>query len=1188
MKKKFHLCHLFDKTHQKCRKIMKLCFIFTVCLTYASYGNSLAQKQQVTLNLKNVSLYELFNKIKEQTGLRFLYNAEQLQHIDKVTVQAKNEKVSEVLQKVFSGKSLTFDCNGEMIIVKKQEMLPVEEKKVSGKVTDERNNPLPGVTVQIKGTTIGTSTDHKGEYSLLIPTKETILIFSFIGMQKQEIPVGNKNEINIRMSVENKDLDEVVVTGYQDIRRDRVTGSVTVITAKEIEDNSFKSIDQILEGKVAGLYSYKTSGAPGTKSNIRIRGDNSISGNKEPLWVVDGLPLQSGVASINVVNAGNIQESILDHGIGNIAPTDIESITVLKDAAASAIYGARAANGVIVIKTKRGFDGQATFTYNGSFGMAAAPHIDLDFMNSSEKIDFEISLMKDFSRAWEGGWVSKVYDYYVSGQFTEAQYNQELDRLRNINTDWFDVIFRKSFSQSHFLSMRGGSQKTTYYASLNYNSQNGILKANTYDNLGASIELRHKPVENFELNFKVNGNYRESSDHASAVNPFQYAVFANPYERPYDDKGNYAADFTWLGDNRSSIHFGNIYDKFNILRELNETRSKSIASDISARLGLNYQIIEGLTVDVNGSLTYSSNQNESWAAPGTYTSYANCFASNAIYGELPEKYNNGFLREGSGRTTSFAFRALASYNNDMLENHSFSLVVGSEISSRKSYNNYHRAPEYNDLYHFVNFPDFNSDEVTYSKVKNGLAGLINSAESQDRSASFFGAFTYTLFDKYVFNVNARMDGADVIGKDNRFTPLWSTSFRWNIMRENFLKDIRFVSDLALRLSYGYTGNIDRGSYPIPMVFLGANRYDDSFVANQVIYPNPNIKWERKQDRNIGLDFGFWDNRIGGSFNYYWNTGKDLLGTLTTPISYGRTGVTANISSIENTGWEFNVNFRLDLGKDVRWINSFNIAQNKNKIKKTYLKDLSELGWQGGSSNIEGYATGTIFGYRWAGVNPLTGQAMVYVSDESRKMIAEEKEIPEKMVSEIFDTQSLDDIREVIRPSMVKLGTQNPKVVGGFSSTLSWKNLEVRAGFSYSAGHLLEEFNERKYAPAGSNKSSEIYVSRTNRLKNAMNRWRTIGDVTDTPRYQFEGTNYHNMVTDDKFEKGNYLAFRDLAISYDLKSQWLQSIGMDRCRLGLQVQNLFVFTKYTGLDVTTGGAFNYPLPRTYMFNLSLGF
>ena len=1172
--KKFATKGLCPREKLRPCSIMFKILLLTLCLNGHSLDSMAVQNQKITVELRNASLSKLFLEIEKKSDYSFVYNTREIEKLGTRNFHFAGQELEKVLEECLQGSGYSWQVEDRHVIISKglPQALLLLPKIIKGKVTDDRGNALPGVAVLVKGTNIGTATNNNGEYALPVQKDmNVVLIFSFIGMKRQEVALGEKTELNVKLAEESSSLDEVVVTGYQDIRRDRVTGSITVITAKELENNS-----------------YTTSGAPGTRANIRIRGDNSITGNKEPLWVVDGLPLQGGVASINVVNAGNIQESILDHGIGNIAPTDIESITVLKDAAASAIYGARAANGVIVIRTKRGFEGKASFNYNGSFGMVEAPHVDLDFMNSSEKIDFEISLMKDFSRAWEGGMVGKIYDYYLQGRYTEAQYNEELNKMRKINTNWFDVIFRKSFSQSHFLSMRGGTEKTNYYMSLNYNGQSGILKSNSYDNLGASLEVRHKAAKNLEMNFKLNGTYRETKDHNSAIDPFKYAVFANPYERPYNDEGNYEGDHTYLGDNRSSLHFGNIFDKFNILRELDETQNKSIASDLSARLGLNYQVIEGLSVDLNGSVTYSTNNTESWAAPGTYTSYNKSFARYAVPGELPEKYNNGFFREGAGRTTAFALRGLISYNNDMLKDHSFSLVVGSELSGNKSYNNYHNAPEYNDHYRFISFPDFSSDKVTYQQLKNGLSGLIGTAEAQDRSASFFGAFTYTLLNKYVFNVNARFDGADIIGTDNRFTPLWSASFRWNAMRENFLKNIQFVSDLAVRVSYGYTGNVDRNSYPIPMLFLGGDRYDETFTADKVSYPNPNIKWERKQDRNIGLDFGFWENRIGGTFNYYWNTGKDLLGTMSTPYSYGRTSVAANVSSIENTGWEFNINMRLDFGKNVRWINSFNIAQNTNKIKKTYLKNLDELDSNGGSDNVQGYATGTIFGYRYAGVNPLTGQAMVYVSEETRELIAKYDKVPLETVSDIFDTQRIRDVRTLIKPSMEELGTTNPKVVGGFSSTLSWKSLEVRAGFSYSAGHLLETFNERKYAPNSSNGRSEIYVSRTNRLKSAANRWRTPGDITDTPRYQFEGTNYHSMVTDDKYEKGNYLAFRDLSISYDLRNKWFEQIGLERCRFGFQVTNLYTFTKYSGLDVTTGGAFNYPLPRTYMLNLSLGF
>ena len=1191
---------LSKNKRQQLWRIMKLTWILCVCFVCTLSANSLAQ-QKLSMNLGEASIKTVFEEIRKQTNKIVIYNDDRLELRKKVNADFKDMELADVLDRVLAGSGMTYKFVDDYIVITPAAAPVQDEKKalrVKGFVYDQNKEALPGVTVKVAGLPLGTSTDVKGWFTLELPEK-TSLEFSFVGYKKKTVALTDqmlKDTLRVVMEEEVNEMEEVVVTGYQEIRKDRVTGSVTVITAKELENSAFKSIDQILEGKVAGLYSFKTSGAPGTRASVRIRGDNSISGNKEPLWVVDGLPLQGGVASINVLNAGNIQESALDHGIGNLSPADIESITILKDAAASAIYGARAANGVIVIKTKRGFEGDATFSYNGSFGMVSAPSIDLDFMNGREKVDFELELMRDFPRADQAGLAGKTYDEYMQGRISAEQYNSKLEKLRSTNTDWFDVIFRRAFSHSHFLSMRGGSAKTNYYASLNYSGQDGILKGNGYDNLGAKLEIRHKPIENLELHFQVEGSYRESVNHASAVDPFKYAVFANPYEKPYNEDGSYAADLSYLGNNWSSQKYGYKFDSFNILRELNETQDKSIASDISVRLGFNYKIMEGLTADVSGALTYSTNNTEKWAAPETYASYANAsFVRAALMinpeNEIPAGYNNGYLREGSGRSTAFALRGLLSYNNDKLEGHSFYAAVGSEIFGTKGYNNFHNFPEFNQIYRFTTFPSFDDPEsqITYNRFKNVFLEMMGTGESQDRSASFFATFTYTLLDKYVFNVNARFDGADIIGTDNRFTPLWSASFRWNAMRENFLKNVNFISDLAVRLSYGYTGNIDRSSYPMPLVFLSSEKYDGLFIAERVEFPNPNIKWERKQDRNVGLDFGFWNNRIGGTFNYYWNTTRNLLGDMTTPASYGRESIRTNVSSLENTGWEFNINLRLDLGKEVSWVNSFNIAQNKNKITKTYIKNFEEfeaVNWRGSTSNIEGYATGTIFGHRFAGVNPATGNATFYLTERAREVWAKDKEVSIDQIPYVMEDVDGEFNQTVMAASLVNLGTVNPKVTGGFSSTLTWKQLEVRLGFAYSAGHLLETFNEREYAPRGG--SSEIHVSRTNRLKSAANRWRTPGDITNTPRYSFTDHSYRQMFTDDKYEKADFLAFRDLSVSYDLRGDWFKYIGLSRCRVGLQVSNVFVFTKYSGLDVTTGGAFNYPMPRTYMFNLSLGF
>lgn len=1165
--------------------------LFTFCVTIASGADG--QNVKLSMNLKNASLSKLFQEIEKNTDYSFVYNSSEIDKVGKSNFVFQNMELKQILDTYLKGNNFSYAINDGHVVINRVEtpqQQPIKNEKITGKVLDHKGKPLAQVVVAVKGSTNGTVTDNNGSYSINIQrAPDLTLQFTFLGMKHVEMKVGTKTVIDVKMEEAVDQLKELVVTGYQDIRRDRVTGSMTVITAKELEDNSFKSIDQILEGKVAGLYSFATSGAPGTRSNIRIRGDNSISGNKEPLWVVDGLPMQGGVPSINVIDVGNIQQSVLDHGIGNLAPDDIETITVLKDAAATAIYGARAANGVIVIKTKKGFsaDSKSYFNYRGSYGVNMAPNIDLDFMSGAEKVDFEIALINDFNRAWEGGYAGKIYSYYMNGAYTQEQYDKEINELKNTNTDWFDEIFRKSSSQSHFFSMRGGTGKTGYYTSINYKNQRGILKSNVYNAIGANFNISHRPNKNIEITFGLNGTFRSSKDHDSNIDPFKYAVFANRYEPAYDQNGGYGNDKSYLADNRSKQHFGRVYDGFSILRELNETQNTSNASDVGVNAGVNVNVVRGLKVDLLGSATYSTNNSKAFANAGTYASYSNSF-SKGVFGELPASYNNGYLREGSGTSTSFALRGLVTYTNEDLDNHAFSAVFGSEVSGSDFLNNGHTAPEYDNFYNFISFPQYDG-ALDYNDVFAKLSGMMSTALGQNRSASFFGAFTYTLLDKYVFNINGRFDGADIIASNNRFTPLWSASFRWNIMRENFLKNVPFLSDLALRLSYGYTGNIDKSAYPISIVTLGGLKYDNEFTAQSVKYPTPNIRWEKKQDRNIGLDFGFLDNKIGGSFNYYNNIGIDLLGTITTAPSYGRQSLMMNTASVQNQGVEFNINFRLNLGKDIRWINSFNIAHNTNKILNTYDKSSLDFSYKGGAYNLIGKPTGATYGYRFAGVNPQTGSSMVYISDASRQILADKRGVD---VSEVSNIYSVDDDKSnyqtVLPASLEIIGSANPDIVGGFMTNFVWKSFEVRASFSYCIGQMIEVFNERKNVPSDTNKTSEIYVSKNNRLKSAVDRWRTPGDVTNTPRYQFSAMPYHNLTTDDKFENGNFLAWRDLSFSYGIKSKALTGIGINQLKVGLQVSNLAVFTNYSGLDVTTGGAFNYPLPKSFLFNLSIGF
>ena len=578
MKKKSECLGIYHYRWQKIGKMMKLCIILVCLFSFSLSATTLAQRERVSMKLQEVSLRQVLEQIREQTNLQFMMSKEQGERVGRVSVNAENATVAEVLDKVFASTGLTWVINEDIIVVKERpqsSVLSPAPDCVKGVVKDEKGNPLPGVTVRVKGTILGTSTDADGRFSLLlIDEKEMAFVFSFVGMQTTSYNVVDDKEIRIVMHESLEALEEVIVTGMEVIKKERMTGSATVVTAKDLQMQGVTSLDRIFEGRIAGLNSTTLSGAPGRRAKITIRGENNLSGNTEPLWVVDGLPLISGVPKNNT---GNYANTIMQDGVGNIMPEDIESISILKDASAAAIYGARAANGVIVITTKKGFRSKTLINYSGTYNVSIAPRNRLDFMNSSEKLWYEQSIIDNFGlgRADFAGRGGYLFKRNAQGYLSSADYNKQLQQLSSTNTDWFDVLFRTAHSQSHNISLRGGSEELTYYTSVNFQQQNGILRSNQYQNAGVLVKLEYRPTEKLIFALNLSANTRKNEDHASAVNPFTYAVFANPYEKPYNEDGSYASDLSYLPNNYTTeTASGYLYDRFNILRELTETREK--------------------------------------------------------------------------------------------------------------------------------------------------------------------------------------------------------------------------------------------------------------------------------------------------------------------------------------------------------------------------------------------------------------------------------------------------------------------------------------------------------------------------------------------------------------------------------------------------------------------------------------
>ena len=1152
--------------------MMKFYLVFTFLGVLNVIAGSAYSQENLKLNLKEVSLMTLFREIQKQTGIDFVYNEEQCRDFGKVSVEISDGMVEQLLQQVFDSSKLTYRFENGVIMIKAlDEMRPQEQKvQISGSVVDTKGQPLPGVTILLKGTTVGCVTDSEGNFRLELPMRENIVLsFSFVGMKTIEVAYSGQKEMKVVLEEEITEMEQVNVisTGYYDIDKSKMTGAVEVVTAREIAGKGYTSIDEVLRGTLAGVSVMNVSGRPGAQAQIRIRGVNSLTGNMEPMWIVDGMPMQGNLPTSVGVGATDLENTVLTSGIGNISPDDVESITILKDAAAAAIYGSRAANGVIVIKTKRGRVGKSYINVQSSFAISEAPKNRLEMMNSEEKIAFERSLYEDFPNATLRGRASLLYKGIDEGTISRADAMAELENMRQINTDWFDEIFRVALNHKHVVTLSGGSETTQFYSSINYSNEQGVIPNNDYKHFGATLKLTHDFNRNLRILFDVSSSLRTEKSSASAVNPLYYATFANPYERPYDENGNYAYDYSYEPE-LSKVKDGYMYD-FNMLKDLRENTAKTKYGSNQVNLQLEWKLFEGFMYSLAGTVSNTSSYTRKEIAPGSYTSKVKSWILD-LYSEneIPDNLNLGALQENTSRSFGWTVRNQIKYARELKEDHFVNIVVGHEVSAVESNSFMQYSPQYDVDKGLIGYP--NLDGVNAGDLD--LDRLHETSKGQDRSVSVFATASYSYKDRYVVAGSSRWDGADMIGTDNRFSPLWNVSLKWNMHEENFMKSCRFVNVLSLRGSYGFTGSIDRNAYPFTLMTYGSLRYYDGIQLPIDVMPgNPSVKWQKKEDRSIGLDFSLFNYRINGTVNYYCNDVNNLLGDKKIPYSTGRGSVVANLSSLRNSGWEFSLNTVNIDHENFRWTTSFNIALNDNKITDAFYEKISDLYTIRRKYQIEGYPVNAWFGFKTAGINPQTGEYMIYT--DAKDEDGHPKGYP-------YGNGYIADGSTYSTENAYYLGEAEPPISGGFGTTLTYKRLSLNAQFAFMTGHKIKSFK--------SYNGSLMNASRLNQLKTEANRWRKPGDITNVPKYTTSTATLSLLeITDDKLEDGSYLKCNLISLGYNLPSNLCQKLGLSQLRCTFNVHNLFTWTKYRGIDPETLGAFGYPSAKKYMFTLNLG-
>ena len=1084
-----------------------------------------------------------------------------------------------------------------------------QSMRFSGRVTDTDGAPVIGAgLVCIEKNTAGTTTDLDGNFSITLPAGAKTVKFSSVGMKEfvyQLIP-GRTENVRIIMEWENTELDQVVVTGYAQTSVKRITGSVAVLNSEKFEAKAISSVDALMQGEVAGVSIKSLSGQPGTQAKITIRGSNNITGSSAPLWVVDGVPLQSespALSSEQLATGGF--DNIFVNGIGNINPNDIESITILKDAAAAAIYGSRAANGVIVVTTKKGEAGKMRISYNNTFSWSFKPERSLNLMNSSEKLSWEDELWNEFSAAkYAASLTDNTVIYPVVGivgqiraglgdfasmKGDKAAQDKYIESLRNVDTNWYNLLFRNSFSQGHHLSLSGGSGKSTYYVALGLNDEDGMLIHNDYRRYNVNAKMTLTPTDWARIDVGMEAARQESKMPYSTVDPFYYAFFSNPYERAYNADGSYAADNTWFtlgyynGRGAEQVMPKN---GFNIIRELDSNYSKTANTNGTFRAQTDFRIIEPLHFVGLVSYSYSNNSTDKVIDKYSYSAFRDRLGSDDrsqtnLYGNISQNRTN---------RNSYVARGHFSFNKTFAETHTVNLLAGAELRGSGSNTIFTKRYNYDPKTGTTSLPQISGPQDEWLSEVEKLNGEYF---SKTRYASFYASADYYLGKSIVLNASFRTDGSSNFGSNKQFNPTWSAGAAWHIGEEAWMKKaLPALSHATLRAAYGFTGDVNTSTSHLLVIQYLQQQYryfgDETFNLGTIpSAPNPDLGWEKTQDAKAGLDFGLWKDRLTLNTEYYYRLSTDVVTSSPVQSTTGFTHVYFNAADIMNSGIELTLNGKIIQTKDWGLSAAVNFAYNYNKVLK--YNPVSKSGITSKDRYVEGYPTGAIFSGKYAGIASDTGLYQFELR-------------PDATISTATDLNKPDNYRYF-------LGTTIAPYTGGFNLSASWRQLRLSISGVYSFG--CKTYENFRYPASYSNAShsgvstetvqsqfSDLYGNHLNVEKDRTNRWTAthttgvkyprIYDYFDG-KYNFASYNpMDSSIIDAVYLKNNsYLRIKSVILTYSLPGAAVKKMRMRGLSFNVSLNNFFTFTKYDGMDPEIPGA-TYPTTRSVSAGMNIDF
>lgn len=823
------------------------------------------------------------------------------------------------------------------------------EKKVQGVViSSEDNLPLIGASVYVTAedlkkagsaqTTMGVITDVDGQFSIAIPTGITRFFCSYVGYDVLEVKlVPGKEHYEITLHASSQMLDAVVVTGYQTVERRKLTAAVSKLDISDETIGAVKSIDQALAGQIAGLSVSPTSGAPGAPAKIRIRGTASLNGTQDPLWVLDGIPLEgTDVPEPDELNdITNMKQS----SIAGLNPADIENITILKDAAATAIYGARAANGVIVITTKKGKVGKPVINFSSRFTYTPTLSLDrLNLLNSAEKVGLEMDMIRNNYSPdnHKGGVYNILSNYNELSAFQNGGWDAlssdtqaAINRLKSVNTNWGDILFRDAFSQEYNLSLSGGTERVTYYTSFGYYKEDGNVDGVGMDRFNLVGKTSYKVNSILKVGASMFANRRKNTNYLTDAygmsNPVFYSRKANPYFELYDKNGNYNYDYDIQNNTDKDLGF-------NIFEERQNTSNESVVNSFSSIFDAELRFNDKWKLTSQFGYQLEKTSREEIA---DWESYAMRY-----YYKLSEYSQGGetkhFLPEGGmqksyeNSNSQITWKAMGEYRDSFNDIHELEVMAGTEL--RKTW--------YETLFsagYGFDRKTLTTKPVIFPNESYATSFPLHQTTYKENAyVSFYSTASYSLLNRYTVGGSIRFDGSDLFGVDKkyRYLPLYSVSALWRLSQEPFMQQAKWVDNLVFRASYGLQGNIDKNTSPF---LLGTYRSESILpgVSEDVIIinsaPNKKLRWEKTQSVNAGFDFSVLNQAINLSVDYYYRKGTDLIALRMLPLETGFTSMNVNWASMENKGVEISLSTRNITTKNFSWYTNFNFAYNGNKV-----------------------------------------------------------------------------------------------------------------------------------------------------------------------------------------------------------------------------------------------------------------